>query len=184
MAQINHYPAVAHLRGAPSAQQLLWKGGRLRRSGRGLSFWFQPLSANLAEIPLDDRELAFIFHARTADFQEAVCQGTISYRVADAEALAARIDFSLDLDTGLYAENPLDQISDRLTQLAQQHVWGIVNRAALADLLASGVDQLRDAWAKLLGDEDLLSSFGLAPGDGMDAAFKVSATTAFARAGV
>src|ERR1035437_4298464 len=97
MAQIKHYPLVAHVRGAASAQQLLWTGGKLRRSGRSLSFWFQPLSANLAEVPLDDRELAFIFHARTADFQEAVCQGTVSYRVADPEALAARIDFSLDL---------------------------------------------------------------------------------------
>jgi hypothetical protein len=162
MAQIKHYPVVAHLRGAPSAQQLLWKGGRLRRSGRGLSFWFQPLSANLAEIPLDDRELAFIFHARTADFQEAVCQGTISYRVADAEALAARIDFSLDLETGLYSENPLDQISDRLTQLAQQHVWGIVSRATLADLLASGVDQLRDAISDGLAADADLEAMGLA----------------------
>jgi hypothetical protein len=31
MAQIKHYPVVAHIRGAPSAQQLLWKGGKLRR---------------------------------------------------------------------------------------------------------------------------------------------------------
>lgn len=162
MAQIRHYPVVAHLRGAPSAQQLLWKGGKLRRSGRGLSFWFQPLSANVAEIPLDDRELSFIFHAVTADFQEAVCQGTISYRVADAEALAARIDFSLDLDTGLYAENPLDQISDRLTQLAQQHVWGIVSRATLAGVLAEGVDRLRDAITAGLASDPDLAAMGLA----------------------
>ena len=162
MAQIKHYPVVAHLRGAPSAQQLLWKGGRLRRSGRGLSFWFQPLSANLAEIPLDDRELSFIFHAVTADFQEAVCQGTISYRVANPEALAARIDFSLDLDTGLYAEEPLDQISDRLTQLAQQHVWGIVSRATLAGVLAEGVDRLRDAINEGLGSDPDLAAMGLA----------------------
>ena len=102
MAQIKHYPVVAHVQGASSAHQMLWKGGKLRRSGRGLAFWFQPLSANLAEIPLDDRELAFLFHARTLDFQEAVCQGVITYRVADPEALAARINFGLELDTGLY----------------------------------------------------------------------------------
>jgi hypothetical protein len=161
MAQIKHYPVAAHLRGAASAQQLLWKGGRLRRSGRGLSFWFQPLSANLAEVPLDDRELSFIFHARTADFQEAVCQGTVSYRVADPEALATRIDFSLDLDTGLYAENPLDQISDRLSQLAQQHVWGIVSRTTLADLLATGVDRLRDAIGSGLDGDTDLAAMGL-----------------------
>ena len=162
MAQIRHYPVVAHVRGAASAQQLLWKGGKLRRSGRSLSFWFQPLSANLAEVPLDDRELAFMFHARTADFQEAVCQGTVTYRVADAEALASRIDFSLDLETGLYAENPLDQISDRLTQLAQQHVWGIVSRTPLAEVLAGGVDSLRDAIGKGLAADDDLRAMGLA----------------------
>jgi hypothetical protein len=44
-------------------------------------------------------------------------------------------------------------------------------------------NSLLDAWAKLLGNDDPLSSFGLAPDEGMDAAFKVSATTAFARAG-
>jgi regulator of protease activity HflC (stomatin/prohibitin superfamily) len=161
MAQITHYPLVAHLRGAPSAQQLLWKGGKLRRSGRGLAFWFQPLSANLAEIPLDDRELAFLFHARTADFQDAVCQGVITYRVADPEALAARIDFSLDLETGLYAETPLDQIADRLTQLAQQHVWGIVNGAPLGVLMANGVEQLRDAIGGGLETDPGLVAMGL-----------------------
>jgi len=161
MAQIKHYPVVAHLRGAPSAQQLLWKGGKLRRSGRGLSFWFQPLSANLAEIPLDDRELTFLFHSRTADFQEAVCQGTVSYRVADPEALAARIDFSLDLETGLYEEDPLEQISDRLTQLAQQHVWGIVSRTTLAALLTGGVERLRDAIGSGLDADTDLAAMGL-----------------------
>ena len=44
-------------------------------------------------------------------------------------------------------------------------------------------NSLLDAWAKLLGNDDPLSSFGLSPDEGMDAAFKVSATTAFARGG-
>jgi regulator of protease activity HflC (stomatin/prohibitin superfamily) len=161
MAQIKHYPVVSHVRGAPSAQQFLWKGGKLRRTGKGLAFWFQPLSANLAEVPLDDRELAFIFHGRTADFQEAVCQGTISYRVADAAALAARIDFSLDIESGLYAENPLDQIADRLTQLAQQHVWAVVSAATLAGLMRDGVERLRAAMSEGLAGGDDLRAMGL-----------------------
>jgi hypothetical protein len=161
MAQMKHFPLVSHVRGGASAQQMLWKGGNLRRSGRGLSFWFQPLSANLAEVPLDDRELSFLFHARTADFQEAVCQGVIAYRVADAEALAARIDFSLDLETGLYAETPLEQIADRLIQLAQQHVWGIVSGTTLAQLMADGVERLRDAIGVGLDLDEGLREMGL-----------------------
>jgi regulator of protease activity HflC (stomatin/prohibitin superfamily) len=161
MAEIKQYLGTSHVRGAPSAQLLLWKGGQLRRSGRGLAFWFQPLSANLAEVPLDDRELAFLFHARTSDFQEAVCQGTVTYRVANAEALAARVDFSLDLETGLYAEDPLGLISDRLTQLSQQHVWAIVNRSTLGDILANGVEQLRAAISDGLAADTDLRAMGL-----------------------
>ena len=49
MATIRHYPLVSHVRGQASSWTLYWKGGRLRRSGRGLSFYFRALAANLAE---------------------------------------------------------------------------------------------------------------------------------------
>lgn len=42
---------------------------------------------------------------------------------------------------------------------------------------------LIDAWAKLLGSDTPLASFGFDGGDGMDAEFQVSTTTAFARKG-
>ncbi len=49
----------------------------------GLSFWFRPLTAVLSEVPVDDRELPLLFHARTADFQEVTVQATVTYRVVD-----------------------------------------------------------------------------------------------------
>jgi regulator of protease activity HflC (stomatin/prohibitin superfamily) len=162
MAQITHYPLVSHVRGQASSQTLYWKGGRLRRSGRGLSFFFRALSANLAEVPLDDRDLTFLFHGRTSDFQDVVVQGVVTYRVTNPEAIANRIDFSLDLRTGQYAKTPLELIADRLTQLAQQHVWAIVVRSPLADLLTDGVDRLRAAIGDGLAGEESLEAMGLA----------------------
>jgi regulator of protease activity HflC (stomatin/prohibitin superfamily) len=162
MAQITHYPLVSHVRGQASSQTLYWKGGRLRRSGRGLSFFFRSLSANLAEVPLDDRDLTFLFHGRTSDFQDVVVQGVVTYRVTTPEAIAERIDFSLDLRTGQYAKTPLELISDRLTQLAQQHVWAIVVRSTLAELLTDGVDRLRAAITDGLSAEQSLTDMGLA----------------------
>jgi regulator of protease activity HflC (stomatin/prohibitin superfamily) len=162
MAQITHYPLVSHVRGQASSQTLYWKGGRLRRSGRGLSFFFRALSANLAEVPLDDRDLTFLFHGRTSDFQDVVVQGVVTYRVTNPEAIANRIDFSLDLRTGQYARTPLELIADRLTQLAQQHVWAIVVRSPLADLLTDGVDRLRAAIGDGLAGEQSLDAMGLA----------------------
>jgi regulator of protease activity HflC (stomatin/prohibitin superfamily) len=161
MAQITHYPFVSHVRGQASSQTLYWRSGHLRRSGRGLSFFFRALSANLAEVPLDDRDLTFLFHGRTRDFQDVVIQGVVTYRVDNAEAIAQRIDFSLDLRTGQYARTPLELIADRLTQLAQQHVWAIVTRATLAELLTDGVDRLRSAISDGLAGEESLKAMGL-----------------------
>jgi regulator of protease activity HflC (stomatin/prohibitin superfamily) len=162
MAQITHFPLLWHVRGEASSQLLVYRGGTLRRSGRGLALWFNPLSTNLAEVPLDDQELSYLFHGRSADFQDVVVQGVITYRVTDAEAMAERIDFSLDLASGHWARTPIDQIGDRLTQLAGQHVQAIITRTDLATLLRDGVDVLRTAIGDGLASDSRLGEMGLA----------------------
>lgn len=161
MAQIRHYPFVSHVRGQASSQTLYWKNGQLRRSGRGLAFFFRALAANLAEVPLDDRDITFLFRGRSSDFQDVVVQGVITYRVVNAEALSDRVDFSLDLRSGAYARTPLEQLADRFTQLAQQHVWAIVTRTTLAELLKDGVEQVRAAIAAGLAGDEGLAAMGL-----------------------
>ena len=161
MATIRHYPLVSHVRGQASSQTLYWKNGELRRSGRGLAFFFRSLAANLAEVPLDDRDITFLFHGRTADFQDVVIQGVVTYRVENPEALAVRVDFSLDLKSGAYARTPLEQLADRFTQLAQQHVWAIVTRTPLADLLKTGVENVRQAITDGLASDEGLKAMGL-----------------------
>ena len=161
MATIRHYPFVSHVRGQATSWTLYWKGGRLRRSGRGLAFYFRSLAANLAEVPLDDRDLTFLFHGRSSDFQDVVIQGVITYRVDNPEAIANRVDFSLDLKSGAYARTPLEQLADRFTQLAQQHVWTIVTRTSLADLLKNGVEQVRAAIVAGLAADAGLKEMGL-----------------------
>ena len=120
MAQMNRILFLRHLRAEPSRHVLHYRGGRLRRSGRGLAYWFVPLSASVAEVPCDDRDLPFLFHARSGDFQDITVQGVITYRVLDPEALAGRVDFSIDLRGGRYREQPLEQIAELLTNMAQQ----------------------------------------------------------------
>ena len=91
MAQISRFLFMRHLRGEQSSHLLHFANGRLVREGRGLSFWFLPLSASIAEVPIDDREQAFLFRGRTIDFQEFSVQGVITYRVANPTKVAQRV---------------------------------------------------------------------------------------------
>ena len=59
---------LRHLRGAPTSYVRHTVRGKVRHEGIGQSFWYRPLTAVLSEVPVDDRELPLLFHARTADF--------------------------------------------------------------------------------------------------------------------
>lgn len=162
MARITRLPLVAHLRADASGHVIRYRNGSPVRSGRGLAFWFRPLDAAIAEIPLDDRELPFLFHGRSSDLQEVVAQGIVTYRVIDPETIAARIDFGIDLRTGLHTKTPLDQIADRLTQLAQQHAREVMASTPLRELVADGVGRLRERIGTGLAGEAHLAEMGLA----------------------
>ena len=162
MARITRYPAISHLRSEASTHVIRYQNGGAVREGRGLAFWFRPLNTAIAEIPLDDQELSFLFHGRSADLQEVVAQGIITYRVVDADTLAARIDFGIDLASGLHLKTPLDQIAARLTGLAQQHAWAVMASTPLRELVADGVGRLRDRIGAGLDADESVAEMGLA----------------------
>ncbi len=161
MAEITKYPFVRHYRGEPTFHALRYRNGRLVREGRGLVFWFRPLTTGIAEIPLDDREVSFIATGRTADFQEGIAQGVVTYRVADPATVADRIDFTVDLDTGLWKETPLEQLSGLVKQLAQQPVLDYLARTGLRDALARGIDEIRRLIAAELAGDHKLAAMGI-----------------------
>jgi regulator of protease activity HflC (stomatin/prohibitin superfamily) len=142
MAEIRRYPFVRHLRAEPTSHVLRYRSGRLVQRGRGVSFWFRPLRTAVVEIPVDDRELQFLFHGRSADFQEIAVQGALVYRVLDPERLADRIDFTVDLARGRYLKTPLEQLANLLTQVAQGFVWGYLVATPLETLLTTGVREI------------------------------------------
>src|SRR5579863_4635573 len=144
MAEIKTYPLVRHLRSEPTAHVMRYRRGQLRGDGDGLAFWFRPTSTAVAEIPLDDQELPFVFHARSADFQQLTVQGVITFRFVDPSLVARRIDFTLDLATGKWSETPLEQVHGLLVQMAQQYVIDELVRVDLREILADGVAPLRD----------------------------------------
>ena len=80
MADIARYPLTRHLRGTPTLHVLHVRRGKVVHTGTAQSFFFRPLSAVLSEVPVDDRELAVLFHARTADFQDLAVQASVTFR--------------------------------------------------------------------------------------------------------
>lgn len=156
MADITRYPFARHLRGTATTHIQHVRHGRIRHTGTGQSFWFRPLSAVLSEIPVADRELPLLFHARTSDFQDVTVQSTVTFRIADPGLAASRVDFSIDPVTGAWRATPLDQIGGLLTETVQQHSLAVLAGMTLTDALTRGVETLRSrVGGDVMGDARL-----------------------------
>jgi len=161
MADIKRYPLVRHFRGTPTGHVVHLSGGEVRHDGAGLSFWFRPLSAVLSEVPIDDRELPLLFHARTQDFQDVTVQATVTYRFTDPGLVSQRLDFGVDPDTGRWRGTPLDQVAHLLTELAASHAIDLLAGMGLAEALVGGISLVRESMSTGLAGDTRLASTGI-----------------------
>jgi regulator of protease activity HflC (stomatin/prohibitin superfamily) len=162
MAEIRKFAWLRHMRSEPSVHVLRYRGGKLAASGRGLAFWFWPMSASVAEVPVDDRELHFLFHGRSRDFQDVTLQGVVTWRVADPERVGSRVDFSVDLERGTWNREPLDQLDAVLSGMVQALSLGHVAELSVRDLLAEGVEPIQTRVTAGLAGNAAIAEMGLA----------------------
>lgn len=162
MAQIRNFGLVAQLRSDASNHIIRYRRGCVRQSGRGLVFWFRPQTASIAELPMDDREMAVFVKGRSQDFQSVAVQGVLSWRVADPELLASRVDFSLGLFTGDWQSEPIQRIETRLAGLVNQAALQYLAQAPVRPLLDAGPEPLRRQLETVLTAEPALAEIGIA----------------------
>jgi regulator of protease activity HflC (stomatin/prohibitin superfamily) len=161
MADIKRFGYMSHLRADSSRHVIRYRRGEPVASGRGLSFWFQPLNTGLVEIPIDDRELPFLFHARSSDYQDVSVQGVINLRIDDPARLAERVDFSIDARSGAYIETPIEKLAALVTELAQQFTWDYLIRHPLGEILENGFEAIRNRINAGLREDPGIAELGL-----------------------
>ncbi|HEY0216821.1 MAG TPA: SPFH domain-containing protein [Cellulomonas sp.] len=161
MADISRYPGFRHFRGAPTRHVHHLVRGEVRHSGTGLSFWYRPLTTVLSEVPVDDRDLPVLFHARTSEFQDVTVQVTLTYRFADPVLAAGRLDFGVDPDTGRASTAGIEQVTQIVTELAQGHAVGVLATMSLTEALTAGLLAVRDVVVAGLATEPRLTATGI-----------------------
>jgi regulator of protease activity HflC (stomatin/prohibitin superfamily) len=162
MAHIKNFGFLARLRSDATHHVIRYANGRVRRSGRGLSFWFLPQTASLAELPMDDREMTLFVKGRSRDFQALSLQGALTWRVVDPERLAERVDFTILLGSGELRSEPLEQIQARIAGLANQAALQYLADAPVNDLLGAGLEPLRLRLTAALANDASLTEMGIA----------------------
>jgi len=162
MADITHLFLRRHLRSGPTAWTRHSVGGRVRHEGVGLSYAFRARTAVISEVPVEDRELSLVAHARTADRAEVSVPLGVTWRVVEPGLTAQRLDFGIDTRTGRWRSIPLDALATLLGELAQEPVLALLAATALEAALSGGPEPVRRAVAARMAGDERLAELGVA----------------------
>lgn len=125
---------IRYMKTAPTTYVLHYSGGRLKREGPGLSFWYYAPTSVLAHVPVGTADVPFAFSEVAADFQAVTLQGQITYRVADPRKLAGLLDFTVAPDGSYRSDDPAT-LSERLIPVAQVLARAVTQRFVLREIL-------------------------------------------------
>ncbi|PWK49870.1 SPFH domain-containing protein [Pleionea mediterranea] len=119
----------------PTDYVMLFKSGRLKKKGEGLSFFYYAPTSSIVVVPMGNQDQPFIFREHTRDFQELTVQGSLTYRITDPVAIAKAMNFSLNEQATAYRSDDPEKLANRIINRLQVLVRSYTQSLPLGEAL-------------------------------------------------
>ncbi len=139
---------IRYLKVAPTTYVLHYKGGKVKREGAGLSFFYFAPASEMVLVPMESTDVPFVFNEATSDFQEATIQGELTYRIADPKRVAGVLNFSVNERLLHRTEDP-KKLGERLVHAARIAARSFTQTRPLREVLISSDALLTEMTASL-----------------------------------
>src|SRR5262245_25197156 len=144
-----------YIKATPTQYILHFRGGKLRRSGAGLAFFYFKPSSSIVVVPVGSADVPFIFNEISADFQSITVQGQLTYRVKDAQRVASLLNYSVDGSPAQYISEDPQKLPQRLINLLQVLVRAELQKLPLKDAIHSTDEVATVVMSKLTNISEL-----------------------------
>ncbi len=144
----------------PTQYVLHYRGGKLRRSGGGLAFFYFSPSASIVVVPIGSADVPFIFNEISADFQAITVQGQLIYRVHDPKLVASLLNYTVVGAANQYVSEDPQKLPQRLINLLQVLVRAEVQKLPLKNAIHS-TDAVATAVMSKLSQGNELGNLGV-----------------------
>lgn len=145
----------------PTDYVIHYSNGRVRREGRGLSFFYWRPTSTIVSVPVASADLPFVFQLLTSDFQTVTVQGQLTYRIVEPRKLSDLLDFTVD-SSGRYDSNDPEKLGQRLINESQSAAATAMAQRPLRDALRSA-EELGAAIMSGLRASDSTQMLGVEP---------------------
>lgn len=111
-----------------------YQDGKVKKEGRGLSFFYFAPKSSIVAIPLVSNDFQFTFRETTKDYQEVNLQGQVTFKVAQPKMLAQALDFTVN-KAGNYIKRDYEKIEQRIINEAQTSSGAFVQTLNLKEAI-------------------------------------------------
>jgi len=144
----------------PTTHLLQFKGGKIARSGPGLSFFYYEPTTSLVAIPMASTDAPFIFSEVTSDFQDVSIQGQVTYRIGDPAKISQLLNFTLDPTGKNYVSDDPQKLPQRVINATKVLTRAELQHLPLRDALRAS-DALVSKLLKGLRSFEEISALGV-----------------------
>lgn len=115
----------------PTDYVIHYSNGRIKREGRGLSFFYWRPTSSIVAVPVSSYDLPFVFNDVTADFQSVTIQGQITFRISEPRKIAELLDFTVG------SPSQFEKVGQRLINEAHTSTTTYVAQLSLKEAIRS-----------------------------------------------
>ena len=136
-----------------------YKNGRIKKEGKGLSFFYFAPVTSIAAIPTGSTDADFIFTDVTKDFQEVSIQGKATFIIEKPKQLANLLDFTVD-ENGKYKSDDFEKLRERIINTVKGTTASFIRKLNLKEAVIR-VDDLEEKVSEDLLNSETLNSLGI-----------------------
>ncbi|MBS0378539.1 MAG: SPFH domain-containing protein [Proteobacteria bacterium] len=128
---------IKFIKSNPTTHLIAFRGGKIVRQGAGMALLYYAPTTSLVAVPIESREVPFIFEKVTSDFQTVTIQGQLSFRIADPERTARSLNFTLSADGTAYQSKDPEKLRERVVAIAQVAIQRYIHGSPLTEAIRS-----------------------------------------------
>ncbi len=131
---------IRRYKGSPDTHVIQFENGKVKRHGRGLSFFYMPVTTVLMEVPMVSQDVPFVFTETTIDHQEVALQGIMTYHITDPLLVTNSHDFTIGYDTKVPHGDGREKLTMRLVNAVQGAARRVIADMSLEEALAAAAN--------------------------------------------
>ncbi len=139
----------------PSEYVVVYKNGVIMKEGAGLSFYFYAPTTSIAKIPLNSRELPFMFEEVSADFQTLSVQGQVACRIVEPRKIVGMMDYTLDSKCRNYISEDPTRLSNKIINKVRVIMKKVIETYSMKEAITSSDGITKKVLEELRKNEEL-----------------------------